>query len=384
MYIAKAARVYVSGLMSVMVPAYLRALGYSGFFVGVVLAAILAGNAVSNLVLTYLDRSFGRKRILLGFSLLMAGAGVLLFASSLWWAILIGCFVGNISTTGTEAGPFQSVEAGVLPDLVGEERAGRAFGTYNLIGYTASALGAFTLYVPGSQGDSIMVFRTLFLLFGAVGLLLALLYSGLRNLDARAAMSRKDLSAISGPVRKDVLTLSALFSVDAFGGSFVSQFLLSYWFSLTFNVPDTGLATIFLTTNVIAAASTYVAARLGGRFGNLRTMVLTHAASSLFLLLVGLSGTLALAVGFLFLRQSMSQMDVPTRQALMAEMFASGDRVPAYAVTNTARGAGSFVGGPASALILGAGVPVALIYSGGLSKLLYDLLIYMKYRRRYR
>src|SRR5579863_6829928 len=164
-YVAKAARVYVSGLMSVLVPAYLRSLGYSGSFVGVALAAILAGSAISNVVLTYFERSIGRKNLLLAYSSLMTLSGVVFYLSSFWGAILLGCLIGNISTTATESGPFQSVEAGVLPDLVGEDKVGKSFGVYNLVGYTASALGAFTLYIPCSQGDSLAIFRALFLVF---------------------------------------------------------------------------------------------------------------------------------------------------------------------------------------------------------------------------
>ena len=366
--------------MSVLIPAYLRSLGYSGYFVGVALAAILAGSAISNTVLTFFERSIGRKNLLLVYSSLVGVSGVVFYSSSFWAAILLGCLIGNISTTATESGPFQSVEAGVLPDLVGEGRVGRAFGFYNLVGYTASALGAFTLYIPGSQGDSLAIFRALFLVFAGVGVFLLLIYS---RLSIGEPAPSKKISSLQGEARSETITLSALFSLDAFGGSFVSQYLLSYWFYLTFNVSDTGLAVIFLSTNVIAALSTYAAALLGGRFGNLRTMVATHVASSIFLILVALSSTVALAVTFLFARQSLSQMDVPTRQALMAQMFMREERVPAYAVTNTARGVGAFAGGPASALILGAGIPVGLIYTAGVSKLVYDALIYLRYRGRY-
>jgi hypothetical protein len=41
----------------------------------------------------------------------------------------IALFIGNISTTGTEAGPFQSIEAGVLPSMVGQKMADRASGS---------------------------------------------------------------------------------------------------------------------------------------------------------------------------------------------------------------------------------------------------------------
>jgi MFS family permease len=383
-YVAKGARVYVSGLLSVMLPAYLTIEGYSPFIVGVALTSILAGNATSNLILTRYESGLGRRRLLLAFSLLMLGSGAMLAFSSSLPLILLACFIGNVSTTGTEAGPFQSVEAGVLPELTGEGGSTRAFGIYNLVGYSASALGAFTLYLPGSLGNSIPVFRGLFLAFGLAGLLLFAVYFRLGGLEPQRDGALATPPEMAKDARSDVAGLSALFSVDAFGGSFVSQYLLSYFFSLAFGVPTTSLAVIFLVTNVISAASAYGSSLLGERIGNLRTMVYTHVISNIFLLLLALSTTLVGALAFLFLRQSLSQMDVPARQALMAEMFSRDDRVKAYGITNTSRSLGTAAGGPVSTVVLASGAVAGLIYLGGVSKLVYDVLIFIRYRKRFR
>jgi predicted MFS family arabinose efflux permease len=321
--------------------------------------------------------------MLLVFSALTAvsGAALALFDSPV--PILLACIVGNISTTGTEAGPFQSVEAGVLPDLVPEGKAGRAFGVYNFVGYTASALGALTLYVPGSESNNVGVFRLLFLGFSGVGVILFAIYAKLPGVRSEPPTPSEDLRGPGPDAKTDVTNLSALFSIDAFGGSFVSQYLLSYWLNLAFGIPNSTLGIIFFFTTFVSAASIYPASVLGERFGNLKTMVYTHVASNVFLLLVAISSTAFVAVFFLFIRQAFSQMDVPTRQALMVEMFRRDDRVPAYAVTNTVRSVGAFFGGPVTTALLGAGLAVGLLYFGGVSKLLYDGLVYRQYRNRF-
>jgi MFS family permease len=89
--------------------------------------------------------------------------------------------------------------------------------------------------------------------------------------------------------------------------------------------------------NVITAFSTLGASFLADRIGNLRTVVYTHLLSSVFLVLVPLAGSLLGSLSFLFLRQSISQMDVPTRQAFMTEIFNEQERIPANAITNTSR-----------------------------------------------
>jgi MFS family permease len=132
--VAKAARVSIFGLVSIMTPVYMATLGYSPFLVGIGLAAIVAGNIFSNIVVVRYGKSVGRRSFLLVFSFLMLISGVLLFSTTVFPVVLLACFLGNISTTGTEAGPFQSIEAGILPNLVSDEGRNRIFGIYNLIG----------------------------------------------------------------------------------------------------------------------------------------------------------------------------------------------------------------------------------------------------------
>lgn len=382
-YVAKGVRVYASGLLSIALPFYLKVLGYGPLFQGLALVAILAGNAASNMAVTYLDWTLGRRRLLQAFSLLMAAAGAVLALDSSAVPILLACFLGNISTSGTEAGPFQSIEAGTLPELAKSQASVKAFGRYNMIGYTAAALGQLTSAGPGFLGDSIGSFQAIFAGFAVVGVILFAVYSGLQGLDEGKAV-RPGLANLTPKGRKEVARLSGLFSMDAFGGVFATTYLLSIWFNATYGLQLQALGPVFFVATFIAAASTYGAAYIAVRIGNLRTMVYTHLLSSAFLILMGLAGSLLPALGLLFLRQSLSQMDVPTRQALMTEMFQKEERVQAYAVTNTFRTAGSFLAGPAAAEVLGLGLISAVPFAGGGVKILYDLAAFFSYRKQYR
>ena len=382
-YLAKGVRVYVSGLLSITIPFYLKVLGYGPLFQGIALVAILAGNATSNLAVTYLDTSLGRRRLLQAFSALMAASGVVLAVSTSAVPILIACFVGNLSSTGTEAGPFQSIEAGILPNRTGGEEVVKAFGRYNLIGYSAAALGQLTSTGPGFLGNSAVAFQAVFLGFSIVGVVLFGIYSSLPGLDEGAG-SRPGLANLSPEARRDVTRLSGLFSLDAFGATFVTTYLLSVWFNSVFGLQLEALGAVFFGATVISAASTYGAALIALRIGNLRTMVYTHLLSSFFLILMALSGSAIGAVVFLFLRQSLSQMDVPARQALMTDMFQKEERVQAFALTNTLRSAGSFIGSPVAASMLGVGLVAGIPLVGGGTKIAYDLMTFATYRRRYK
>ena len=382
-YFAKGVRVFVSGLLSITIPFYLAVQGYGHLFQGLVLVAIVGGNAFSNLALTYLDARLGRRALLRSFSLLMVAAGATLAATGGAVPILVACFAGNISSTGTEAGPFQSIEAGVLPDVAPGRAVVKVFGRYNLIGYTAAAAGQLASSVPGLAGNGLWAFQAVFLGFSAAGGILFVVYSRLGGVE-RSRPTRPGLGSMSPEGRKDLVRLSGLFSVDAFGAVFVTTYLLSIWFSSTYGLQLESLGPIFFVASLLSAASTYGAAFIAMRIGNLRTMVYTHLTSSAFLILMGVAGSLSLALAFLFLRQSLSQMDVPTRQAMMTEMFQEKERVQAYAVTNTLRSTGTLFGGPVAAGILGLGLISTVPFAGGGVKIAYDLMTFASYRKRFR
>ncbi|HEV51634.1 MAG TPA: hypothetical protein ENO31_03790 [Thermoprotei archaeon] len=182
----------------------------------------------------------------------------------------------------------------------------------------------------------------------------------------------------------DLWKLSFLFSMDAFGGGFVTQSLLSYWFYLTYHVSLKLLGPIFMVVNIITAVSIIASGYIAHRVGNLRTMFYSHLLSNVFLIMIPLSGFLSGALAFLLLRQSVSQMDVPARQALMADLFSSDDRVSAVAITNTARTISALPGSPITGALLAAGLVTIPIVIGGASKIVYDFSIFGAYRKRVR
>jgi predicted MFS family arabinose efflux permease len=385
LFLAKGLRVFVFGVVSVLTPVYLEVLGYSILAVYVGIGAMIAGSAFSNIILVRYESHFGRMQFLMLFSAFMVAAGVILFSTASYDAILIALFIGNVSTTGTEAGSFQSVEVGILPSLLPAEKQNRGFGIYNLIGYSASSVGAFAASAPYYFHNDLFIFRSLYLFYGLVGVLLLILY---RNLKGSEALISRDgdkaIREISPAARSEITRLSALFSIDAFGGGFVSQSLLVTWFSIVYGISLGGLGVIFLMVNIITAISTLGASYLADKIGNLRTMVYTHLTSNVFLIFIPLAGSLVGSLFFLFARQSISQMDVPTRQAFMAGVFSDKERVSAFATTNTYRIVSSVFGSPLSGILVGSGLVSIPLFLAGSSKILYDALIFSGYRKRTR
>jgi MFS family permease len=141
------------------------------------------------------------------------------------------------------------------------------------------------------------------------------------------------------------------------------------------------LGSIFFAANVLAGLSSLYAVKLAAKIGLIRTMVITHIPSNVLLILVPLMPNLPLAITMLLLRFSISQMDVPTRQAYTMAVVAPDERSAAAGVTGIARTTGAAISpvlaGPMLAVPALASLPFFL--AGGL-KILYDLLLYRSFK----
>jgi predicted MFS family arabinose efflux permease len=179
-----------------------------------------------------------------------------------------------------------------------------------------------------------------------------------------------------------VLRLAGLFSLDAFGGGFIVQSFLVYWFHRKFGLGDAALGTVFFGTNLLSGFSALAAVPLARRIGLVNTMVWTHLPSNVLLMLVPFMPTWGWAVAVLLLRHLISQMDVPTRQSYVNAVVTPGERSAANGVTGTARQLGAAfapaLAGPMLATTALTGLP--FLVSGGL-KIVYDLLLWRSFRR---
>jgi predicted MFS family arabinose efflux permease len=111
-------------------------------------------------------------------------------------------------------------------------------------------------------------------------------------------------------------------------------------------------------------------------------MVYTHLPSSAFLIVAALMPTAPLAVAFLLLRTSMSQMDVPARQSYVMAVVPPEERPAAASVTNVPRALASSLS-PALAgyLLTKTTFGWPLILCGSL-KIIYDLLLLAQFQSR--
>jgi hypothetical protein len=185
-----------------------------------------------------------------------------------------------------------------------------------------------------------------------------------------------------GRSRGIVWRLTGLFSLDALAGGLVVQSLMVLFFHLRFGVSLAALSALFFGANLLSALSFLAAVPLARRFGLLKTMVFTHLPSNVLLVLVAFAPTFPIAAAFLLLRQLLSQMDVPTRQAYTMALVTPEARTAAASVTSLARSVGSASSPIFSGLLLQGpllvlGLPFIL---AGALKAVYDSSLWLLFR----
>jgi len=379
LFLTRFTRLFAYGALSVVLVLYLTSVGLSESQTGLLLTLTLAGDTVVSLLLTTRADRFGRRRMLIIGAILMAGAGLTFAVTKNFWVLAIAGTLGVISPSGHEVGPFLSIEQAALSHVLANRLRTSAFAWYTLAGSFATAIGSLVGGILPDAGG----YRAVVVLYAALGILLALLFTRLSvATEVRATQEGVPVETVKTFLGVDrsrdvVLKLSGLFALDSFAGGFVVQSFAAYWFYLRFGVNPGTLGAIFFGANVFAGISALLASRLAARFGLIKTMVFTHLPSNVLLILVPLMPTLPLAIAVLLLRFSISQMDVPARQSYTMAIVPAEERSAAAGVTGVARTIGASIAPVFVGLMFARPALVSLpFFMAGTLKIVYDLLLY--------
>lgn len=391
LFATRCSRMFAYGLLSVVLVLYLVEIGLKEWEVGLLLSLTLAGDTAISLWLTTTADRFGRRRTLIVGALLMVLAGIAFVSTGNFLLLVLAATIGVISPSGNEIGPFLSVEQAALSHIVSDERRTDVFAWYNLVGSFSTALGALAggLIAEASPHFGLTgaaAFRPVLLAYAGIG---GALIGGFSLLSSKIETSRD--ASVSPPKavlglhesRRTVFKLSLLFALDAFGGGFVIQSIIAYWFHVRFQLDPAMIGTIFLFANLLAGVSALAAGWLARRIGLINTMIFTHLPSNVLLILVPLMPDVYWAIGLLLLRFSISQMDVPTRQAYTMAVVRPDERSAAAGVTAVARSVGASISPMLATVLVGSVglMSVPFFLAGGL-KIVYDLLLYRAFANK--
>ena len=381
---ARGIRAVGDGLVSLLLPVYLLELGHGPFETGVIATATLAGSAVLTLLVgLYAHRASGRT-LLIGAAVLMMLTGIAFALFEDFWPLFLVAFLGTLNPSSGDVSVFLPLEQAQLARFVSDGGRTSLFARYSFIGSIMAAVGALGAALPEAAAELTgtelrPALQAAFLVYAALGGLALLLYRRLPR-GAQAADPDRARAKLLGRSRRIVLTLAALFSLDAFAGGLVVQSLLALWLFERFGLSLATAGAIFFWTGMLSALSYFAAAWIAERIGLINTMVFTHLPANLCLALVPFAPSLWLAIMLLLVRSALSQMDVPTRTSYVMAVVAPEERAAAASLTSVPRSLAAAASPTlAGAMLAASGFGWPLVLAGGL-KLTYDLLLLMMFR----
>lgn len=404
---------------------YCKEIGLSELQTGVLISLILAGDLVITLFLsTRADKIIGRRRTLTIGAALKIFAGLTFAFTTKYWLLVIAGTIGVISSSGGECGPFQAIEQSCLTDSIlkgGKGDAGGVaviFGYYAFMGYAAAALGALisgftcvTLQGSPYNWSPLQTYNLVFISYAIIGLIMAILYSYFLSIHAEAKAkeakgveiyqqsddnneSRSSGSILTtigqylGLKRPESIyiigRLCFFFALDSFAGAFVLQTWISFYFEERWGFEESYTGSLLSASNVMAGISGIMASYFVKRFGAMITMITSHLPSNWFLFAIPFAPSGYAAGALLVTRFSISQMDVPARQAYVAMAVSSDERSAAGGITNIVKSLGAALAPNLLGYLSSAQPRTSLLFAspwliaGGL-KCVYDISLYALY-----
>ncbi|MDE1724773.1 MAG: MFS transporter [Thaumarchaeota archaeon] len=387
---ARIVRTFSYGFLSVILAIYLKLIGFNDILIGLVLTATLVNSVFFNLFSSAYADKFGRKKILALYAALMIVSAIIFFVTDNYVALIIAALIGTINVTGSEVGAFLSLEQALLPQTVKDiKKRNSIFAIYNSVGTFAMSAGVMVSGLPSLLEkyygfDEISAIKFLFLVYAACAVATLAIYLTLsKNIEVRNQTPKSNLSLknISNKSRGIIGKMSLLFAVDSFGGGFVIQSIVSFWFYTRFGADLSTLSYVFTIAGILTAVSYVASTRIASKIGLVNTMVFTHIPSNILLIFLAFSPSFSIAISIYFARMSLSQMDVPTRQSYLMGVVNEDERIPAAVFTNTSRNIAQATSPSLIGLVISALSISAPFVFGGVLKIAYDIGIFFSFRK---
>lgn len=377
----RSVRAFCDGYVAVLLPAYLFALGFGQFAVGLLSTATLAGSALVTIGIGMAGHRYAHASLLRGAAVLMTATGLGFAGFSQFWPLAAVAFLGTLNPSSGDVSLFLPLEQTSLAGASRTEARTPLFVRYSLVGTFSAATGALAAGVPDwlslhASIPRLDALRAMFLAYAGAGVAVWSLYRRLPVAPSVSSAQGKPLTVS----RKAVGRMALLFSLDSFAGGLTVNSLLSLWLMERFGFSLTAAGAFFFWSGLLAAGSQVASGRVSRRFGLLNTMVFTHIPASLCLIAAAMAPSAPVALGLLFARSLCSQMDVPVRTAFVMEMVTPAERPAAASFTAVPKSLAAAAGPTLGGWLFGAGIAWAPLVLCGILKITYDLALLTAFR----
>lgn len=167
-------RGFVDGMVYVMLPAYLLALGFSGVQIGAVITASLFGSAIFTIGTGLITHRIAPARLLIYASCIMIATGIAFGITTSFIALLVIGFLGTMNPSAGDVSMFLPLEQAAVSQSVTDTDRTAMFARYNLSGALVGSIGALCAGIPlwlalRYHHSSLTGYRSTFVMYALAG-----------------------------------------------------------------------------------------------------------------------------------------------------------------------------------------------------------------------
>lgn len=365
------------GYMAFLVPLYLHYLGFSPSMIGVYFLVATLSISLYLVLGGFLGDAFGKRNILVLFSLLFS-VNFAIFAFSynpylLFITALLGVGVGSGGGVGGGAGggPFNPLQTSLIAQFTHKEELTKVY-SYN---FAASTISAFAGSLIADYVSRIVTPYHILFLLGLLFSLISVVFTFLIDRDQGTGKIRIPKNSYSS-----ISKISIAGSLGSLGLGMIMP-LIPLWFKLYFHATELQISYLYSASYALVGISFIFSARIEKILGRVNAIVIMRGLSSIILILMAFSPYFFIVEILFLLRSIMYTVTIPMRQSLSMDVFSETERATGVSITGLARrlpyGAGSLVSG----ILLCLGLFLSALFLGGLISILDPILYYIFFRK---
>ena len=300
--------------------------GLSFSFMGIVITIMGIATFASSIPLGIAADKYGRKKMLF-LSNLIAGIIIVVFAFTVNPLVLLAAAVFE----GISEAAF-SASSGAL--LAEKAEASKRNSVFSLYGFAQSmAYGIGSLAIPGVVLFEFFGFSNkvshgfLYVAFAVLSLVSTVLLLKVTESNRNRNIVKTDHASKNSRKRsRRILAKYVLCSgIIAFGAGMVVP-LMTAWLRLQYGIPDLVSGPILGFVSIVIAVATLASPMLAKKFGLVKAVVVTQAASTLFMFLTPLSSSYIIASSVYTVRALLMNMASPLSQSLIMGLVDEDER----------------------------------------------------------
>lgn len=313
------------GMFFTDIPYFLtRIQGVDPLFMGALITLMGISTVIISIPLGAWADRYGRKKLLILGNIISA-TDIAVFALTTEPVFLI---MAALAEGISEAG-FTAASGAMMAEKAGDAIRTKAFALFAFASGIAFGLGSFIIpvvvvfeWMGFSSRDSHILLYVILALGALASTFIMLKVSESKTLKKDTLTIRNILPKKSRGILVKYVTAGA---IVAFGAGLVVP-LMSYWLDLAYGIPDSVSGPIIGVSSILIGVANLAAPYLAKRMGLVKSIVVTQAISTVFMVLMPISPDFISASSIWTVRSFLMNMSNPLQQSMIMGLVAEDER----------------------------------------------------------